>query len=282
MSNGVRFRMLAVLLPVALAGGYWLGRGTTGRATHPGAISEIESENRQLRTELEGLSAQNARLRDELNKVEAARGEARSGSPAKRETLYLENTDTIRALQKAVASANQSASEWEAHASGLQSQLDKLTEENKRLSSGSSDLRGEIASLQQSMERLRADLQDRDERVEQLEAANRKLRDDGAQAGEKAKQLARASSQLQEIHRRREVYLNSLLSRYREVTDQYRAFLNIMENRRSPEGTTPVSGSAGPELARIRNGIALAEEDFRQLNTLNLQAARIHKQLFGN
>ncbi len=281
MSNGARFRIVTILLPIALAGGYWLGRGTMGSATYPGRIGELESENRQLRTDLEGLSAENARLRDDLNKVKEARGEARSGSPAKRETLYLENTETIRALQRAVASANQSAAEWEAHASELQSQLGKLTEENKRLATGNSDLRGELASFQQSMERMRADLQSRDERMAQLEAANRKLRDDNSEVDHKVKQLSRASSELQEIHRRREVYLSSLLSRYREVTDQYRAFLNIMENRRGPEGTTAVSGSAGPELARIRNGIALAEEDFRQLNTLNIQAARIHKQFFG-
>jgi hypothetical protein len=74
--------------------------------------------------------------------------------------------------------------------------------------------------------------------------------------------------------------LNSLLSRYKEVTEQYRAFASILENRRGPEGTPGANISiAGPELSRIQNTLTLAEEDLRQLNALNAQALRIQKKL---
>jgi hypothetical protein len=122
----------------------------------------------------------------------------------------------------------------------------------------------------------------RNDRVAQLEAENKRLSADVGAAGQKAGEIQKSSDELQAIYRRRESALNVLINRYKDVTEQYRALASVLENRRGPEGSAGTAISiAGPELGRIQNTIALAEEDLRQLNTLNAQALRLQKKLSG-
>jgi chromosome segregation ATPase len=81
--------------------------------------------------------------------------------------------------------------------------------------------------------------------------------------------------ELEEINRRRETYFTSILRRYKEVTEQYRALATRLESAR--DNVAP----PGPELSRIQAAVASAEEDLRQLATLNAQAARIQQKLAG-
>lgn len=72
----------------------------------------------------------------------------------------------------------------------------------------------------------------------------------------------------------------TILGRYRDITEQYRALANLFDNRRGAEGT-PGSATVnpGPELARIQSTVGMAEEDLRQLNGLNAQALQLQKRL---
>jgi hypothetical protein len=67
------------------------------------------------------------------------------------------------------------------------------------------------------------------------------------------------------------MYLSSVVRRYREMTEQYRA----MDSRREREGTV-VSGT---EISHIQNAVALADEELRQISVLNVQAQRLEKKL---
>ena len=126
------------------------------------------------------------------------------------------------------------------------------------------------------------ELTEKNGQLAQLETANRKLSADSSAAGQKASQTLKYSDELQEIYRRREAALHTLIDRYKDVTEQYRAFASVLENRRGPEGTAGNGiATAGPELGRIQNTISMAEEDLRQLNTLNAQAIRVQKKLSG-
>ena len=71
------------------------------------------------------------------------------------------------------------------------------------------------------------------------------------------------------------MYLNNILRRYREITEQYRAMSGVLDSRRDREAA-PVGST---EIARIQNAIALAEEDLKQIDALNAQAARLEKKL---
>jgi hypothetical protein len=71
------------------------------------------------------------------------------------------------------------------------------------------------------------------------------------------------------------MYLNNILRRYREITEQYRAMSGVLDSRRDREAA-PVRST---EIGRIQNAIALAEEDLKQIDALNAQAARIEKKL---
>ena len=183
-------------------------------------------------------------------------------------------------MRENLDAANRSASEWQGRATELQTRLEELTEEQKRLAANVSDLTGQLESSRRRVEAKEAELGRTMEQLVNLEAANKKLRDDANAAGQKASQLLRTSTELQQVYRRRESYLNTVTSRYREVTDQYRAFASVLENRRGPEGTPGAGISiAGPELTRIQNSIALAEEDLKQITALNAQALRLQRKL---
>ena len=71
------------------------------------------------------------------------------------------------------------------------------------------------------------------------------------------------------------MYLNNILRRYREITEQYHAMAGVLDSRRDREAA-PVNNT---EISRIQNAISLADEDLKQINALNAQASRLEKKL---
>ncbi len=84
---------------------------------------------------------------------------------------------------------------------------------------------------------------------------------------------AKLQSQLADITRRRDNYINSILRRYRELANEYRSFGASSASPSDRDSTF----RAGPDLTRIQNTIALVEEDLRQLNGLEAQATLVRK-----
>jgi chromosome segregation ATPase len=186
----------------------------------------------------------------------------------------------VKALRDSVESANRLLELLQTRVSELQARLDEGTENQKRLAASEAELQNQLASAKRIAESKEAELSQVKEQLEQAEASNRHLRSEAGANSQRAAELAQTLKELQDIYRRRESYLNTLVGRYRDITEQYRTFASVLENRRGPEGTpgSTISG-AGPEMTRIQNSIAMAEEDLRQLNTLNAQALRIQKKL---
>jgi septation ring formation regulator EzrA len=118
-------------------------------------------------------------------------------------------------------------------------------------------------------------LKGRNDRLVQLETTNNLLHQENRALSEKSALAVRMLRDLEEINRRRETYLTSILRRYKEVTEQYRALATRLDSAR--DNFTP----AGPELSRIQSAVAAAEEDLRQLANLNAQAARIQQKMAG-
>jgi uncharacterized membrane protein YccC len=143
--------------------------------------------------------------------------------------------------------------------------MERSAEENKRLGASEADLKERIASSGRVLAAIKDELKGKDQRLEQLESANLKLREENRGNGEKLSQITRMLRDLEELNRRRENYLTSMLRRYKDVTEQYRALSARLDNP--------------PDMSRIQDSIALAEEDMRQLASLNAQASRLQQRI---
>jgi hypothetical protein len=159
----------------------------------------------------------------------------------------------------------------------LQARVQELQADNKRLGAAEHEASEDLSRANRVVNALQAELKAKDERLVQVEIANTKLKEQNGADAQRANQLLQVAQELQEVNRRRDVYLTSLLRRYKEVTDQYRALSAVVENRRD----TDAAAVSGTDLARIQQAISMAEDDLRQVNALNAQALRIGRKLSG-
>jgi len=181
-------------------------------------------------------------------------------------------------LRESLAQSTAETVRLEARISDLQSQIETATAENRRLSAAGDELKRNLVDANQTIDNIRAELKTAADRITQLENTSAKVNQDAAAGKQSAAQMKQNVSDLEGIFRRREMYLNNILRRYKEVTEQYRALSGVLDSRRDRDAA-PVNGT---EISRIQNTIALAEEDFKQINTLNVQASRLEKKLSGN
>jgi chromosome segregation ATPase len=232
------------------------------------------------------LSAENQRLRERVSELTpAAAGPAGVLAPPPapespvtprpaRTSANPEDTIALQRLKLSLADANASIARLEARAEDAQAQLRNLSLDNKRLSASEADLKDNLSAANQAVDALQKELKSSRDRVTQVEIAYQKLRDQSSGDGQKITQLQQLSAELQEIHQRREAYLNSILRRYKQITEQYRSMSGVLQAQRTD---APAAGSA--DLARIQDSISMAEEDLRQLNNLDAQARLIQKKM---
>lgn len=178
-------------------------------------------------------------------------------------------------MREALGQSSAEVARLQSRVSELQTGIENATEENRRLASAAEDLKRSFADANQTIEAIRAELKSNSGRMAQVESANAKLKEEASAAGQSATQLKQTASDLEGLFRRREMYLNNILRRYREITEQYRAMSGVLGSRRDREAA-PVGGT---EIARIQNAIALAEDDLKQIEALNAQASRLEKKL---
>lgn len=275
--------VLLLVLPVAFVS-FWLGRSSSVTSGQRERLAQLQQENQDLKSAMEKLRSLNTALEAQTRAAANPEGEKPAqATPSKRELSYIEDIGTVAALRDSLALANKTIDELRARASDQQAQFEQLRQEHNRLTALEADLNNQLSSVKKAVEMKDTELAQKSEDLRRAENANKQMREDASAARAKSNRLLQTAGELQEVYRRRESYLNTLLSRYREITEQYRAFISVLENRRGPEGTPGSTMSvAGPELSRIQASIALAEEDLRQLNTLNAQALRLQKRLAGN
>jgi hypothetical protein len=117
---------------------------------------------------------------------------------------------------------------------------------------------------------LDSELKAKNARILRAETAEKLAQEKLAKAEAAAAQAGRGSAELEDINRRREVYLSSLLRRFREVSDLYRTLSLDLQNREQI-----AAGTQAGDLSRILNSVQQAEDDLRQLQNLNSRAARL-------
>ena len=177
-------------------------------------------------------------------------------------------------LRESLAQATAEVDHLQARVSELQGQVESAAVDNRRLTAAAEESKKTIADAEQTAEMLRTELKANNARIAQLESLNARMKEDAGSGKQSYSQMQQIVSDLDGIFRRREMYLNNILRRYREITEQYRAISGVSASR---DRETASVGSA--EISRIQNSIALAEEDLKQISALNAQASRLETKL---
>jgi chromosome segregation ATPase len=225
-------------------------------------LGRLENENRELGARSQQLAGELASLRQA---PPPPREEPPPAAPApSSDPKALEQTRLLIQLRDRLAAANSSIAQLRLRIQELEAAIEKANEENRELAASEEELKVKIASTSRVLEAVQEELKGKEQRLGHLEETNNRLREESRAAAAKIAQLPRQLRDLEELNRRRESYLGNVMRRYKEITDQFRTL---------PEG------SGGTELARIQEAMSMAEEDLRQLASLNAQAARIQRQI---
>jgi hypothetical protein len=198
----------------------------------------------------------------------APASQARTDDAARQELIRL-----VDAKQAQLDATKSALAEVQGKMQEMESRIAALSQEGQQLVAAEKDLRDKLESSARLTDALQAEMKTRNDRLTQLQVANRDLLRRVEETARRLSRLAGASQEMEDINRRREVYVTNILRRYRELTDFYR---NLAVRINSAENTTSL---ANVDLDRMQNVITLADEDMRQLRSLNAQAARLEKEL---
>ena len=266
-----RWTLLVVVLAVAAVAVVWQARAYRQQAAR---LAQLSAENQRLRGRVADLA--HAAAAPAGAPAPAPATEGQSAPSTTKAAINPEDAIAVQRLKLSLAEANTSIARLESRADEAEAQIQNLRLDNKRLAGSEADLKENLAAANQAVDSLQKELKSSRDRVTQVEIAYQKLRDQSGGDAQKIAQLQQLSTELQDIHQRREVYLNSILRRYKQITEQYRSMSGVLQAQRTD---APAAGSA--DLARIQDSIAMAEEDLRQLNNLNARALLIQKKMAG-
>jgi chromosome segregation ATPase len=230
---------------------------------------------RQQAADLQSLGELREALRQrELQKTPA---EAESPAPlgAYQATLAKRNV-TIEGLNRELGEAQANIKELQAQLSNSSDEREKaLASANELHQKEREDWQSQFDALKQQLDSAQAESQASRPRLAALEADNAKLKSDNSEGSARAVEFGRVVANLQDLDRRRDAYLTSIMRRYRDITSQFRAMSGMLDSSRDPK-SNPLSDAA---LTRIQNDVSLADDDLRQLSELNAQARQLEKKL---
>ena len=238
-------------------------------------MAQLSAENRVLRKRADILALQAV----PVVAPPAAEPPAAQGRSAPRQPKPGENPEDLIAIQRlelSLVDANASIARLQSRLDEAEAKIQDLAVDNKRLAASEADLTPSLATANQTVDVLQKELTGLRDHSTQIEIAYQKLRDQTGTDAQKLAQLQQLAAEMLEIQQRRETYLNSIVRRYKQITEQYRSLAGVLQDQSTG---TPEAGST--EMARIQDAISLAEEDLRQLSNLDAQALRIQKKMAG-
>jgi len=273
-----RFAGAGLVVALTMASATLLWMLLTARAQHTEAIARIERANRDLEERVAALQAEAAALREKLGVPHPADHSAAVRPPGRSKPVEppsgADTTLQLSQLQSKLAQANSAITSLQARTREMEETIEKLTAENSRALASEADLKERMAGLQRVVSAMETEIKSKTDRLVQLEQAARKAVEDGAANAQRLAQVGSALTELEEINRRRENALTSLNRRFRDLTDQYRAFALRLDTQRD----NPASPLM-PDVSRIQTAVQGAEEELRQLISLNTQAQRVAAKL---
>lgn len=181
-------------------------------------------------------------------------------------------TELLRLLDEKnarIASTDAALADARRRLDELEAKLAAALKESEQLAASQKDLEERLQTATRLTESLQTQIRSREERLAQSEVSNQDLRKRSEDASRRLGNLSDLTAQMDDVTRRRETYLNNVLRRYREATELFRTLSLRLE------GANTVS----TELSRIQQAITAADEDIRQINSLNAQSARLQRDL---
>ncbi len=180
------------------------------------------------------------------------------------------------ALRKKLAEATNTIAALDSRVLELMSQTASVRQELEARASASAALQQKLDAATQSAASLQTRLRAAEDRLSKLTAEREKTTQAMAPRAPHAPspEEIRLEAQLQDITRRRDALITSVLRRYRELANEYRSFGTAIPATSNDRDLTP---RTGPDLTRIQNTISMVEEDLRQLTGLEGQAALVRK-----
>jgi len=183
---------------------------------------------------------------------------------------------TIHELNRELSEAHIAAQQLQMQLASARDERDKaLQSADDRLRKMQTDIEGQLTAVQQKLDSTAAELQASRQRNMALEGDNAKLRSDAGEGAGRAAEFQRLAASLDDVNRRRDTFLTSLVRRYRDVTSQLRGMSGMLDASREQNS----GACSGEALARIQNVVSQADDDLRQLNDLNAEARQIEKKL---
>jgi chromosome segregation ATPase len=261
---------------IGLFAGLWLLPVVHRLTAQAEAIDRLEQEGERLAAQVESLTQElSRRLAGSApaptragDEVEAARAEARAEAARR-----LEDVRRLTGLQQNLEEANTALADARGRIADLEAAVAHAAEENKLLRESEADLKEQLARSSRVVEAMRAELKGNTDRLVKLEARNRSLIDQNEEFQQTRRRIDRLTQELEGLYKRREDLLSEILRRSRDVSDEYRNLALQLSSfdRGGAESTL--------DLSRIQNALSLADEDLRQLRSLDARAARIQSEL---
>jgi chromosome segregation ATPase len=268
--------LVALLGAIAVFVPLWMIPRMRWTAEQQRQLERLAAERAELAARVDQLSRDLEQLREAAGqpRLEGARPAGAEAALTEQERAKrLEQVRLLAAAQEKLAQAASTIVALEERVHELEQAVAKITEENKRLVASEADLTGRLESANRVIETMQEELKSNSGRLVRLETQNRSLNQRYADAQKKLTRAAELLKELEAVQRRQEALLSGLLQRYREVNDQLRSSALRRSN------TEEQGQASGVDLSRIENLVSLAEEDLRQLQSLNARASRIRNEL---
>lgn len=204
--------------------------------------------------------------------VEKKRSEKQAVAATPQNIAMLEQQLQDRAERLAMAETH--LNETKTRLSELESKIATLSEQSSQAQAAEKSTRQELEAASRQIASLQSDLKARDARPTDPDPAQlRSLKQTAEAAQKSAARTAELATELEDLMRRRETYLSQILLRYREATDLFRAMSLRLDNPR--DAGSPLNN----DLSRIQQAVQHAEEDMRQLRSLNQGSTRVMKEI---
>lgn len=264
MKMGKKPLIVLAVAALAAAGLYRVVEDRRARAAAEARAAELTAQLDALR---------NARPAPALDVPPAETGAVSAPAFAKPAPAALP-TEYIRIIaetQAALETARKELSAARNDLAALEARAAEELERRQKLTAELADTVEALASAKRVLTATETDLRAKNERLVRLETSEKLVREAAGKAEVEAAKSLRSAVALEDLNRRREVLLNNMVRRYREVTDQYRTLSLRVQSRADQLGLDPGAG----EISRIQTSVQQAEEEFRQLNSLNAQAAKL-------
>ncbi|MBI4891131.1 MAG: hypothetical protein HY821_10945 [Acidobacteria bacterium] len=265
---------LSILLALSLIAGAWMLH------TRQQFRAECEAQIDGVKKQLAAETAKGLALEGDLNTLRAQLSEKGIEPAVAPRAVHPENDskrlEAVRELTQAqskLSAATASVSELRNHISDLESSVERLTAENKRLQAAEANVKEDLENTQNVAHALEAEVKAKNERIAQMEPTLRKAREELAAVQQKSSQAQPVAAELADLNRRRENIVTSLQRRYRDVTDQLRALTVRLDTQRDNPA------AAVGDISRLQTAVQSAEDELRQLGSLNAQAQRLAQKL---